>query len=133
MKDEELVAVMVPRNRLTEVYALLGTEQPVEPMADPAVIEKAYVESSPDTKRFLDLLAAHPGEWLTIGEARDELGLGVHELAGVLSTLPRRWRNRYHQTAPLPYEQEGTGSQRRYMMRKEVAELITSLTDKRRE
>ena len=66
-------------------------------------------------------------EWLTIGEVRDELGLGVHEFAGVASTLPRRWRNRYHQTAPLPYEVEGKGNQRRYTMRKEVAELISSL------
>ena len=74
----------------------------------------------------MDLLAAHPGEWLAFGEVRDELGLGVHELAGVLSTLPRRWRNRYHQTAPLPYEVEGKGSQRRYRMRQEVAELIAA-------
>jgi hypothetical protein len=75
---------------LADVYRLLGTEPPTEAMADPAVIEKAYEESSPDTKRLLDLLAAHPDQWLTIGQVRDELGLGVHELAGVLSTLPRR-------------------------------------------
>ena len=49
--------MMVPRSRLTEVYRFLGTEPPVEPMADPTVIEKAYEESSPDTKRFLDCAA----------------------------------------------------------------------------
>jgi hypothetical protein len=64
---------------------------------------------------------------MAVGSPATMLGLGVHELAGVLSTLPRRWRNRYHQTAPLPYEVEGKGSQRRYMMQKDVAELIRSL------
>ena len=123
-KQEQFVLVPVPADKVLAVYRFLGTEPPAEPMADPAVIKKAYEESSPDTKRFLDLLAAHPDEWLTIGEVRDELGLGVHELAGVLSTLPRRWRNRYHQTAPMPYEVEGKGSQRRYMMGREVATLV---------
>ena len=127
-KQEQFVLVPVPADKVLAVYRFLGTEPPVEPMAEAAVIEKAYEESSPDTMRFLDLLAAHPDEWLTIGEVREELGLGVHELAGVLSTLPRRWRNRYHQTAPLPYEVEGKGSERRYRMGQEMASLVAKQT-----
>jgi hypothetical protein len=126
VKDEELVTVLVPRNRLTEVYALLGTEPPAESMADRDIIEKAVQESPDDTKRFLDLLAASPDEWLSIGEVREKLGLGVHELAGVLSTLPRRWRGRYRQAAPLPFEIDGQGSERRYRMEQEVAEVVMS-------
>lgn len=124
MKQEELVAVMVPRSRLAQVYALLGSEPPDEPRADPAVIEQAVQESSEDTWRFLRLLADAPGEWLSIGEVRERLGLGVHTLAGVLSTLPRRWRRRYGQSAPLPYEVEGNGDQRRYRMEPDVAEVV---------
>ena len=77
-------------------------------------------------KSFLDLLAAHPGEWLTIEEIRDALGMKTHQLPGVLSTFPRRWRGRYSQSGPLPFEVEGKGSQRRYRMRMEVAALIDS-------
>ena len=124
MKDEELVTVMVPRSRLAEVYALLGSEPPAEPRADADVIEKAVQESSEDTWEFLRLLAASPGEWLSNGEVRKELGLGVHNLAGVLSTLPRRWRRRYGQSSPLPYKVEGTGDLRRYRMEQEVAEIV---------
>ena len=123
------MAVMVLRSRLTEVYALLGTEPLSEPMADPAVIQKAVQESSGPMRAVLDLPASRPDQWLNVHEIRDSLEMDVHELPGVLSTFPRRWRKRYHQTAPLPSEQEGKGSERRYMMRQEVAELNTSLTD----
>jgi hypothetical protein len=124
MKDEELVAVMVPKSRLAEVYALLGSEPSAEPRADDEIIEQAVQESSEDTRRFLRLLAVSRGEWLSIEDVRDRLGLGVHNLAGVLSTLPRRWRGRYGQSAPLPFEVEGQGSERRYRMDPEVAEIV---------
>jgi hypothetical protein len=132
VKDEEFVNVPVPRSMVLAVYRLIsqGAAEPATagaPMADPAVITTAYQESSHAMKAFLDLLAAHPDEWLSIDTVRTELGLGVHELAGVLSTLPRRWRGRYRQSGPLPFEVEGTGSRRRYRMGQEVAELITSL------
>ena len=126
MKNEEFVLIPVPKSRVMEVYRLLGVAAPAEPMADPAVIKKAYEESSPAMKTFLDLLAAHPDEWLTIEEVRDALGMDVHQLPGVLSTFPRRWRGRYRQAGPLPFEMEGKGSRRRYRMGQEVAELIAS-------
>jgi hypothetical protein len=99
---------------------------PVEPETFSAIVKQAYEESSPDTKRFLDLLAAHPDQWLSIGEIRDELGMDVHQLPGVLSTFPRRWRGRYHQSGPLPFDVDGKGRRRSYRMGKEVAELIVS-------
>jgi hypothetical protein len=49
------------------------------------------------------------------------------QIAGVLSTFPRRWRGRYRQSGPLPFDVEGTGRQRRYRMGKEIAELISSV------
>mgnify|MGYP001814342292 CR=1 FL=1 len=128
MKSEEFVLVPVPKNRVLEVYRLLGGDAaPIEPEAFTAIVKLAYEESSHDTKRFLDLLAAHPDEWLSIGEIRDELGMDVHQLPGVLSTFPRRWRGRYHQAGPLPFEVDGKGNRRSYRMGKKVAELLTSL------
>ena len=127
MKNEEFVLIPVPKSRVMEVYRLLGDAPPAEPMADPAIIEKAYAESSPAMKGFLDLLAAHPGDWLTIEEIREALDMDVHQLPGVLSTFPRRWRGRYRQSGPLPFDMEGKASLRRYRMEQEVAELITSL------
>lgn len=127
MKKEEFVLVPVPKDRVMEVYRLLGAAPPEEEMADSAVIKKAYMESSAPMKAFLDLLAAHPDEWLTIEEIREELGMKTHQLPGVLSTFPRRWRGRYRQSSPLPFDVEGKGSQRRYRMGQEVAELISSV------
>jgi hypothetical protein len=96
-------------------------------MADPAVISLAYAESSPAMKSFLDLVAAHPDEWLDIHAIRDALDMDVHQLPGVLSTFPRRWRGRYKQAGPMPFDADGSGSRRRYRMGRETAELIESL------
>ena len=92
-----------------------------------AVVTHAYDDSEEGMKAFLDLLAANPDEWLGIKDVREQLGMDVHVLPGVLSSFPRRWRNRYHQSGPLPYEQERKAGQSRYRMRNEVAELIRSL------
>ena len=127
MKNEEFVLIPVPKSRVMEVYRVLGTKPPAEPMADTAIVTKAYEESSPAMKAFLDLLATHPGEWLSIEVVRDELEMDVHQLPGVLSTFPRRWRGRYRQTTALPFEVAGKGSQRRYRVAQEIAALITSL------
>ena len=128
MKSEEFVLVPVPKSRVLEVYRLLGGDAaPVEPEAFAATVKQAYEDSEVRLKAFLDLLAAHPDEWLSIEEIRQELGMAVHELPGVLSSFPRRWRGRYHQSGPLPYEQEGRAGRSRYRIGKKVAELITSL------
>jgi hypothetical protein len=127
VKDEEFVLIPVPKSRVLEVYRLLGGAAPVGRQADPAIIGKSYEESSAPMKAFLDLLAAHPDQWLDIPTIRDTLGMDVHQLPGVLSTFPRRWRGRYRQSGPLPFEVEGKGSRRRYRMRQKTAELITSL------
>ena len=128
MKNEEFVLVPVPKSRVLEVYRLLGGDAaPVEPEAFNAIVKQAYEDSEEGMKSFLDLLAANPDEWRGIKQIREELDMDVHELPGVLSSFPRRWRNRYHQSGPLPYEQERKAGQSRYRMRKNVAELITSL------
>jgi hypothetical protein len=127
VKSEEFVLIPVPKSMAMEVYRLLGAAPPAELMADPAIIQKAYEESSPAMKAFLDLLSERPDKWLTIDEIRDELGMKTHQLPGVLSTFPRRWRGRYRQSGPMPFDVEGKGSRRRYRLRQEVAELISSV------
>jgi hypothetical protein len=128
MKSEEFVLVPVPKSRVLEVYRLLGGDAaPVEPEAFEAIVTQAYEDSEEGMKAFLELLAAHPDEWLGIQDIREELGMDVHVLPGVLSSFPRRWRNRYHQSGPLPYDQDRKAGQSQYRMRKKVAELITSL------
>jgi hypothetical protein len=127
--DEEFVNVPVPKSMVLAVYAFLAAQgaRVPEPEDYNAIVRKAYQESSPDMKRFLDLLGAHPEDWLSIEEIRDALGMDVHQLPGVLSTFPRRWRGRYRQSGPLPFDVDGKGGRRRYRMGKEVAELIVSL------
>ena len=57
-------------------------------------------------------------------ENRETLGLGVHELLGILGAFQRRWRGRYRQTGPLPFEAIGKGSQQHSRMRQEVAKMV---------
>ncbi len=78
-------------------------------------------------KAFLDLLAAHPDEWLSIGWVREALGIKTHQLPVVPSASPSRWRGRYKQAGPMPFGVEGKGSERRYRMESEVAESIALL------
>ena len=87
--------------RVYEVYRLLGGDAvPVEPKAFEAVVKQAYEESSAPMKAFLDLLAAHPDEWLSIGWVREALGIKTHQLPVVPSASPSRWRGRYKQAGP---------------------------------
>jgi hypothetical protein len=127
--EEPWVTVAVPASLVRDVYRLvLGAATPPSSGAsDRDIITRAYVESSAPTKAFLRLLAQHPDEWLSIDEIREALGLGVHELPGVLSTFPRRWRGRYKQAGPMPYDVDDAGGRKRYRMGKEVAELIASV------
>ena len=129
MAEDPWVTVAVPASLVCDVYRLvLGAATPPSSGAsDRDIIARAYVESSAPTKALLRLLAAHPDAWLTIDEIRENLGLGVHELPGVLSTFPRRWRGRYKQSGPMPYDVDDAGGRKRYRMGKETAELIRSL------
>ena len=129
MKEEEFVLIPVPKSMARQVYRLLGGTEQFEQEADPAMVRLAYEESSAQMKAVLDLLAAHPGEWLTIEEIRDALGMELHQLPGVLSTFPRRWRGRYGQAGPLPFEVEGKGSLRRYRVGSDVAGLLTAASE----
>ena len=92
-KQEQFVLVPVPADKVLAVYRFLGTEPPIEPMADPAVIQKAVQQSSGPMRAVLDLLASRPDEWLSVEEIRDELGMDVHELPGVLCGGSKRERS----------------------------------------
>jgi hypothetical protein len=78
-------------------------------------------------RRFLELLAAHPDEWLSIDEVREELGMKTHQLPGVLGAFQRRWQGRYRLPGRLPFGADDADDGRRYRMPKENAELIASL------
>ena len=133
MNEEQWVSVAVPASKVMDVYrylvggAALQAGAMPRAVSDRDIIARAYVESSVPTKAFLELLAAHSDAWLSIDEIREALRLGVHELPGVLSTFPRRWRGRYKQSGPMPYEVDKASGQVRYRMPKANAELITSL------
>lgn len=65
--------------------------------ASPELIERAYRESPPAMKRFLDYLTAHAGRQIPNHEVADGIGVSRPQLAGVLGAFGRRWANRYQQ------------------------------------
>jgi hypothetical protein len=107
-----LVMVPVPEDRVLEVYALLARPKgaaesipavvsagPVveAPSIDDELIARAYRESPPAMKGFLEYLADRPGVWISSREIGDSLGLDWNKVAGVLGAFGRRWHNRYQQ------------------------------------
>lgn len=108
MSNDDLVTVQVPRSRLLEVYALLGRPQAADQEADSvteetggpsvwpdALVARAYRESSPKMKAFLDYLADRPDARLKAAELADAVGYKPHQFAGLLGAFGRRTKNRY--------------------------------------
>src|SRR5512137_1110839 len=94
MGEGEFVSILVPRDRVLDVYRYLTQGSPMpdatdptailpvatsdEPVTDPVVVSRAYRESPPAMKQFFELLAAQPDEWRGIDELRAEMGLKMH-------------------------------------------------------
>lgn len=71
-----------------------GDVQAGEP-AGPELVERAYRESPPAMKRFLDYLTDHSGRHVPNDEVAQETAITRPQLAGVLGAFGRRWANRY--------------------------------------
>ena len=136
MTDEEFINVPVPRSQVLAVYRFLSqVAGPVLTPAgtgdglvtDAAIVTRAYLESPPAMKRFMELLAAHPDEWLTISEVREALGFKLHQLPGILGAFQRRWQGRYRQAGRWPFDADDATGVWRYRMPKVNAQMITSL------
>jgi len=101
----EFIMVPVPRDRVQEVYRLLATEpvlptaaltgeEEAEPWTD-SDITRAYRESPPRMKLFLDYLASMPGQAVTSEETAKAVDYTRHQQAGMLGAFGRRVKNRY--------------------------------------
>jgi hypothetical protein len=97
-----------------------------------ATVRRAYLESSPPLRRFLDLLASRPDEWVTTAEVMEATGLSPRQWPQQLSALARRGRTRYGRPrGAWPFRGEKSyeaGKQTwRYSMPKEYADIIRSV------
>lgn len=139
---DDLVPVLVPKDRVLDVYAFLS--RPVEPSQDgssgleegrgdtarglvpwpPELLERAYRESSPAMKRFLDHLADNPGRAVPIGELGEVVGYSPHQLAGTLGASGRRFTNRYKLRWPFAWEKRPEDGIYYYTMNAEDAAVI---------
>ncbi len=106
MIQEELVNVAVPRSRLAEVYALLGspsrmtvTATPAEPASDDGwtedLINRAYRESAERMRQVFDHLMDHPDEWVSAKQLASVLGVKQTQMRGVLGGFGHRKHSRY--------------------------------------
>jgi hypothetical protein len=108
----DFTMVPVPPDRVLEVYALLSrvsseTVEPEPPVGaaesslatgratDASVIARAYRESSPKMKAFLDYLADRPEQKISTEEVGNAIGYSWNQVAGMLGAFGRRWEHRY--------------------------------------
>jgi hypothetical protein len=87
------VELMVEAMRQPTELAVHSTE-PGEP-ASPELIERAYRESPPAMKQFLEYLTDQAGRHVPNEEVAAAIGVSRPQLAGVLGAFGRRWANRY--------------------------------------
>ena len=146
MSDEEWVSILVPRSRVREFYRLIldmpaftgdGRATPVPSSVNDLTttadtVRRAYLESPPPLRRFLDLLASRPDEWVTTEEVMATTGLTPRQWPQQLSALARRGRTRYgRQRGAWPFQGEKSyeaGKQTwRYLMPTEYADVIRAL------
>jgi len=148
MTDEEWVSILVPISRVRELYGLIlerpavisgagdGQAGPAEPMlAEPMLadtVRGAYLESQAPLRKFFDLLAARPDEWVSTEEVVVATGLTPRQWSQQLSALARKGRKRYRKERGWwPFQSEKlyeSGRQIwRYRMPTEYADIIRSL------
>jgi hypothetical protein len=150
MGDEDFVSILVPKDRVMDIYQLIAgkpaaptdtansmvarQEPPSSgnPTTDSAIVARAYRESSPKMRQFFELLAARPDEWVAIDDIRESLSLEVRQLPGQLGAFQRRWQGRLKQSGKWPFDAEWsdvTGTWRwAYRMPQVNADLIKSLS-----
>lgn len=95
-------------------------------------VRRAYLDSPPALRRFLDLLASRPDEWVTTEEVMAATGLTSRQWPQQLSALARRGRTRYgRQRGAWPFRGEKSyedGKQTwRYLMPGEYADIIRAM------
>ena len=134
--QEDLVNVAVPRSRLAEVYALLGSEPaalPTEAVSAQAapdewtqdLVNRAYRESAERMRLVFDHLEGHPGEWISAGQLAKVLDVTQPQLRGVLGGFGHRIRSRYHiDHWPFTGRWDGEESTAYYRMSKAQAEAV---------
>ena len=139
----EFVMVPVPLDRVLEVYAVLGRDHQrqvqSEPMpeavgppstreraTDPAIIKRAYLESSEKMKAFLDYLAARPEQWTSTEEVGNAIGYGWNQVAGMLGAFGRRWEHRYKEAGNWFFDNkwDNVENHQDYLMPPEAARII---------
>lgn len=143
---DEFVPVLVPRDRVLDVYEFLSRPARValdeQRLADdvsgetargrvpwpPATLERAYRESSPKMKRFLEHLAQNPGRAVPIGELGEVMGYTPHQVAGTLGAAGRRITNRYKLRWPFAWEKRPEDGVFYYTMNDEDAAVIRGIS-----
>jgi hypothetical protein len=142
---EDFVPVLVPKNRVLDVYEFLS--RPMGPERDgshtseelygeaargrvpwpPEMLERAYRESSPAMKLFFDHLADNPGRAVPIGELGEAMGYTPHQVAGTLGAAGRRITNRYKLRWPFAWEKRPEDGVYYYTMNADDAAVIRGL------
>lgn len=147
MPNDDLVAVMVPRVHLSQVYGFIaslesGADAPSADVSVPVVEESAsdewtasrlrrmIHESPPAMKEILRTLAEHPNEWLTTNQLADALQTEDADwmtVAGTMGAFGRRLKNRYGiESFPFDKRYSHEARSKIYRMSQRMAAVILS-------
>ncbi len=154
MPQNELVAVMVPKEHLAKVYGFIASLDAEHPdAAEPAATGtacvgfddwtssrlKRMVDESPVAMRdILRAMADHAGEWITTEDLASAISKKAdadwNTVAGTMGAFGRRCKNRYGiKQKPFESHYDHTVGSKVFRMPKEIASQIIRIMDNGKE
>ncbi len=127
--EDQLVAVMVPRERLMDVYRLLGTDtQDSTPKSKwtKEELKKVWDESADNMKRFIHMVAQSSSEISSKELMKCRGTTNRRQLGGQLGSFGRRIKHRHGGKALFTQRWDEKDQQYFYNMDDEIKEFFKS-------
>jgi hypothetical protein len=118
------IPVYVPAERLEEVHALLGS-RPL--LWNEKRLREMYEGVPQHTRAFFDVLAAKGGQWVSIDEMANALGVEKSRVRGILSGFTRRLGTLFNGEKRWPMDYRVIDGRAHWMLPTPYAEVLSGV------
>lgn len=118
------IPVYVPAERLEEVHALLGS-RPL--LWNERRLREMYEGVPQHTRAFFDVLVAKGGQWVSIDDMANALGVEKSRVRGILSGFTRRLGTLFSGEKQWPMEYRVIDGRAHWMLPTSYAEVLNGV------